>query len=360
MFLIINILSKNMDNIFDYSLKNLEDYLVNINEKKYIAQQIFKWIYQKKVFDFNKMSNLSLKLRQHFNDNFDAKLLKIKDKQTSKDTIKYLFELEDGNFIESVIMKHNYGISICISSQIGCNMGCKFCESGRLKKIRNLKTSEMVTQILTIENDLNENDNKNIYKISSVVVMGIGEPFDNYDNVLNFVKIINNKHGLNIGARHITISTSGIIKGIEKYSKEKIQINLAVSLHAPNDEIRNKIMPINKAYNIKNLIDSIKNYIKITNRKVGLEYVLLKDINDSRQCAEELVKLIKGMNVYVNLIEYNKTNNIDFESSSKQTMLEFYNILKKNNIDVTIRRKFGENIDGACGQLRSKNIKNNF
>lgn len=353
MFLIINILSKNMDNIFDYSLKNLEDYLVNINEKKYIAQQIFEWIYQKKVFDFNKMSNLSLKLRQHFTENFNVELLKIKEKQSTKDTIKYLFELQDGNFIESVIMKHNYGISICISSQIGCNMGCKFCESGRLKKIRNLKTSEMVSQILTIENDL-------LVKISSVVVMGIGEPFDNYDNVLIFVKIINSKYGLNIGARHITISTSGIIKGIERYSKEKIQINLAVSLHAPNDEIRNKIMPINKAYNIKNLIDSIKNYIKVTNRKVGLEYVLLKNINDSRQCAEELVKLIKGMNVYVNLIEYNKTNNIDFESSSKQTMLYFYNILKKNNIDVTIRRKFGENIDGACGQLRSKNIKNNF
>ena len=311
------------------------------------------------------MSNLSLNLRQHFIENFNIKLLKIKEKQSSKDTIKYLFELEDGNFIESVIMKHNYGISICISSQIGCNMGCKFCESGRLKKIRNLKTYEMVSQILTIENDLNENsllnninDKNNIKKISSVVVMGIGEPFDNYDNVLNFVKIINNKYGLNIGARHITISTSGIIKGIERYSKEKLQINLAVSLHAPNDEIRNKIMPINKAFNIKNLIEAIKNYIKITNRKVGLEYVLLKDINDSKQCAEDLVNLIKGMNVYVNLIEYNKTNNIDFKSTSKQKMIEFYNILKKNKIDVTIRRKFGENIDGACGQLRSKNIKN--
>ena len=333
-----------MYSIFDYSIKNLEDYLLNINEKKYISQQIFEWIYKKKVLNFDKMSNLSLKLRQHFNENFNIDLLKIKKKQTTENTIKYLFELQDGNYIESVIMKHNYGISICISSQIGCNMCCKFCESGRIKKIRNLKISEMVSQILTIENDLS-------IKISSVVVMGIGEPFDNYDNVLNFIKIINNKYGLNIGARHITVSTSGIIKGIERYSKESLQINLAVSLHAPNDEIRNKIMPINKVFNIKNLIDSIKNYIKITNRKVGLEYVLLKDINDSKQCAEELVNLIKGMNVYVNLIEYNKTNNIDYESSSSQKISEFYNILKKNNIDVTIRRKFGENINGACGQL---------
>ena len=341
-----------MYDIFDFSIIYLENYLLQINSNRFLSKQIYDWIYKKKIFDFDKMTNLSYSMRLHLKENFNLNLLKIKDKQISKGTIKYLFELNDGNFIESVIMKHSYGISICISSQIGCNMCCKFCESGRLKKIRNLTVGEMINQILTVENDINE-------KISSVVVMGIGEPFDNYDNVIQFIKIINNKNGLNIGARHITVSTSGLIKYIEKYSNENIQTNLAISLHAPTDEIRNKIMPINKIYNIKKLISSINDYIKKTNRKVGLEYLLLKNINDSKKCAEDLVDLVKGMNVYINLIEYNRTNNIDFEAASKQKVIEFYNILKNNNIDVSIRRKFGIDINGGCGQLSSKYIKNN-
>ena len=338
-----------MEDILSLYKEKFEEILRINKYPTYIYKQVYDWIYNKNVFDFDKMSNLSLKLKEFFKGNYTLGLLNIVKKQNNNNTIKYLFKLKDGNLIESVIMKHKYGISVCISSQIGCNMGCKFCESGRLKKIRNLNINEMVNQILTINNDLKSFDKK----ITSVVIMGIGEPFDNYDNVLNFIKIINDKYGFNIGARHITVSTSGIIKGIEKYSKESLQINLAVSLHASNDEIRNKIMPINKAYNVKNLINSIKKYIEQTNRKVGIEYVLLKDINDSKKCAEELVNLLKNMNVYVNIIEYNKTENNEFSPSDKQTVLEFFNILKKNNIDVCIRRSFGNNIDGACGQLRA-------
>ena len=341
-----------MHDILDYSIEDLKDYISKLNQNKFISTQIFDWIYKKKVFDFNKMTNLSNPIRQHFNENFKINLLNIKNKQISKDTTKYLFELNDDNFIESVIMKHKYGISICVSSQIGCNMCCRFCESGRLKKIRNLTVGEMVNQILTAENNIYE-------RISSVVIMGIGEPFDNYDNVIKFIKIINDKNGLNIGARHITVSTSGIIKCIEKYSNENLQTNLAISLHAPTDEIRDKIMPINKLYNIKSLINSINDYIKKTNRKVGLEYLLLKNINDSKKCAEDLINLVKGMNIYINLIEYNKTNNIEFESTSKEKIIEFYNILKNKNIDVSIRRKFGINIDGGCGQLSSQYLQDN-
>ena len=338
-----------MEDILNLTIEEFEEILKLNKFPSYIYQQVYDWIFNKYIFDFDKMTNLNLKCREFLKNNYSIDLLDIVKKQNNKDTIKYLFKLTDENLIESVIMKHKYGTSICISSQIGCNMGCKFCESGRLKKIRNLSIGEMVNQILTVNNDTKDLNKK----ITSVVVMGIGEPFDNYDNVLNFIKIINNKYGFNIGARHITVSTSGIVKGIEKYSKEQLQINLAVSLHAPNDDIRNKIMPINKAYNVKILINSIKNYIEKTNRKVGIEYVMLKDINDSKKCAEDLVNLLKNMNIYVNLIEYNKTENTEFLPSDKQTLMNFYNILKKNNIDVCIRRSFGNNIDGACGQLKA-------
>ena len=226
-------------------------------------------------------------------------------------------------------------------------MGCKFCESGRLKKVRNLETYEIVEQILLIESDINE-------RIDSVVIMGIGEPFDNYDNIIKFIKIINNPFGINIGARHITISTSGLVPKIKEFMNLDLQVNLAVSLHAPNDEIRNKIMPVNKAYSINELISTLKEYIAKTNRRVTIEYVMLNNVNDSIKDAEELSKLLKGMNVYVNLIPYNETSHIDFKKSSKDTILKFYDTLKKNKINVTIRREFGGNIDAACGQLRAK------
>ena len=231
-------------------------------------------------------------------------------------------------------------------------MGCKFCESGRRKKVRNLEAYEMVEQILLIEKDIGR-------RISSVVVMGIGEPFDNYVNLMDFIRIINDAKGISIGARHITVSTCGLVPKIYEFSKEDLQVNLALSLHAPNDEIRNQIMPINKAYNISELIKAIKDYIKETNRRVTIEYVMLEGVNDSKECALELSKLLKGLNVYVNMIPYNETNHLEFSQSNKKKIDEFYDTLVKNKINVTVRRRFGSNIDAACGQLRSKEEEKN-
>lgn len=337
-------------NILDLKLNELEAYLENINEKKYIASIIFEWIYKHKIVDFDEMSNVSKSLREYLKEHFYIGYLKIKNKQKSKETIKYLYELTDGNVIETVVMKHNYGISICISSQIGCNNGCAFCASGKLKMIRNLTTGEMVGQVFTAIKD----ESLNIY---SVVIMGIGEPFLNYDNVLDFIKIINDPKALEIGARHITISTCGIIPGIEKFSLEKMQINLAISLHAPTDELRNIIMPINKTYSISKLIKSIKEYIRITNRRVTIEYVMINDVNDSVLLAVKLAKLLKGLNVYVNLIPYNEVIENPFKKSTEDDIMKFYDTLKKNNINVTIRKEYGGVIDAACGQLRAKEVR---
>ena len=244
-------------------------------------------------------------------------------------------------------MRHDYGNSICISSQVGCNMGCRFCESGRLKKVRNLTAGEMVEQILKVEEDINE-------RITHVVIMGIGEPFDNYENFTRFVEIVNYQKGINIGSRHITVSTCGIIPKIKEFSEFPYQVNLAISLHAPNNEIRDMLMPINKVYPVQELIKEIRNYIKVTNRRVTFEYILLSGINDSSECANELCDLVKGLNCYINLIPYNETNNSGYKRSKKDTISNFYDIIKKRKINATIRREFGSNISAACGQLRSK------
>ena len=247
-------------------------------------------------------------------------------------------------------MFHDYGKSICVSSEVGCNMGCKFCESGRRKRVRGLEVYEMVEQILLVEEDIKD-------RISHVVVMGIGEPFDNYDNLIDFIKIINSDFVLAIGARHITVSTCGIIPKIREFSNLDLQVNLAISLHAPNDEIRNKIMPINKAYPINELMKALKEYYSKTNRRITIEYVMLDSINDSDECAIELTKLLKGLNCYVNLIPYNETQNISFKRTKMIQISRFYDILKKKGINVTIRREFGGSISAACGQLRSEEEK---
>lgn len=244
-------------------------------------------------------------------------------------------------------MNHHYGNSLCISTQVGCNMGCKFCESGRLKKVRNLETSEMVEQILKVEQEEQ-------LRISHVVVMGIGEPFDNYDHLVKFIEIINHPKGLALGSRHITVSTCGIIPKIKEFSNLPYQVNLAISLHAPNDEIRNRIMPINKVYTINELMKTLKDYVKKTNRRVTFEYILLKGINDREKDAIELAHLVKDLTCYVNLIPYNETNNLAFKRSDYETITKFYDILKKNKVNATIRKEFGSNISAACGQLRSK------
>jgi 23S rRNA (adenine2503-C2)-methyltransferase len=244
-------------------------------------------------------------------------------------------------------MMHDYGKSLCVSTQVGCNMGCTFCESGRRKKVRNLNVFEMVCQLLKIEEDLG-------IRISHVVLMGIGEPFDNYQNVIDFIDILNTGKGIDLGARHITVSTSGIVPKIKEFMELEKQVNLAVSLHAPNDELRSKIMPINQAYPLETLIPTLKEYIKKTNRRLTFEYILLRDVNDSKNCAKELANLIRGMNAYVNLIPYNETSHIEYKKSSDKNITNFYETLKKEGICVTIRREFGSEVEAACGQLRSK------
>ena len=336
-----------MENIFNITYDNLENYFINIHDKKYRATQLYEYMYKKNVYDLSSMTNLSNKVKERLLEDYEFSFIKIKKKQEDVNVKKYLFELKDGNTIESVLMYHNYGISLCVSSQVGCNMGCKFCESGRLKKIRNLETYEIIQQFLLIEKDTKQ-------KITHVVIMGIGEPFDNYDNIMNFIKIITCNKGINLGSRHITVSTCGLIPGIKKFMKDFNQVNLAVSLHAPNDKIRNKIMPISKVYKLEVLINTIKEYIKTTNRRVTFEYIMLKDINDSFDCAKELAMLLKNINCYVNLIPYNETENIEFKRTKKMQILAFYDILKKSGINVTIRKEFGGNVDAACGQLRAK------
>lgn len=338
-----------MKSIFDYKLDDLIEYFSSIGEASYKAKQVFDWIYKKRVFDFNLMTNLSNELRESLKSNLDISLLILKKKQTSASANKYLFEMDDGNLIEAVLMRHDYGNSVCVSSQVGCNMGCSFCESGRLRKVRNLAPGEIVRQILMIEDDIKE-------RISSVVVMGIGEPFDNYDNIMDFIRIINEPLGLAIGARHITVSTSGIVPKIIEYAKEPIQTNLAVSLHAPNNELRTKIMKINKAYPLEELIASLKMYNEITKRRVTIEYILLGGINDTYKEADELIELLDGLNIYVNLIPYNETSHIEYKRSDNDTVMKFYDRLKRGGINVTVRRRFGSSIDAACGQLRANEV----
>lgn len=335
-----------MKNIFSMPREELENYFINIKDKKFRATQIYEFLYKKRIYDVNNMNNIGKSIKEKLQKDFDFSFIKIKLKQEDTNVKKYLFELTDGNLIESVLMYHDYGISVCVSSQVGCNMGCAFCESGRLKKVRNLETYEVVEQLLLIEEDIKE-------RISHVVVMGIGEPFDNYDNIMNFIRIINDPKGIDIGARHITISTCGIVPKIKEFAKDFNQVNLAISLHAPNDTIRNKIMPISKAYKLNELIEAVKDYIKTTNRRVTFEYIMLENINDDASCAEELSKLLKNLNCYVNLIPYNETENIDFKRTKKMQILAFYDILKKNGINVTIRKEFGSKVDAACGQLRA-------
>lgn len=339
-----------MKSIFDLKLEDLTSYLEDNGYSKFVSKQIYDWIYKKRVFDFDKMSNIKLELREQLKKDFDISMLKLVRRQTSKETNKYLFELADGNLIESVLMRHDYGLSVCVSSQIGCNMCCSFCESGRLKKVRDLLPGEIVRQILMIEEDVG-------MRISSVVVMGIGEPFDNYDNIMDFIRIINSPFGIAIGARHITVSTSGLVPMIKRYAEEDLQTNLAISLHAPNDELRNKIMKVNKAYNISALIAAINEYIEKTNRRVTIEYVMLSMVNDSEENANELADLLRGMNVYVNLIPYNETSHIEYKKSPNDQVMKFYDTLKRRGINVTVRREFGGNIDAACGQLRANEVE---
>lgn len=339
-----------MKSIYDYTQEQLIEEFLNLGEKKFRATQVFEWIYRKDVQDFDLMSNLSLDLREKLKAHFSIGPLSIVEKQVSQDgTTKYLLSLADGGYIETVLMIHDYGRSLCVTSQLGCNMGCRFCASGLLKKQRNLTAGEMVNQILTVMNDTKE-------RVSHVVVMGTGEPFDNYDHVMNFIRIINHPKGLAIGARHLTISTCGLCDKIEMYAHEGIQSNLAVSLHAPNDEIRDELMPINKTYPMDKLRESLQYYIQKTNRRVTFEYILLKGINDDITHARQLAHYMRGLNAYVNLIPYNAVDEHGLQQSSPYDVEIFKNELLRLKINVTLRKEHGRDIDGACGQLRAKKV----
>ncbi len=333
-------------NIYDMTYDDLVDYFKTINLKSYRAKQLYDWLYVKRINNFKDITNIKKEIIEKLDNDYYFGKIEIVKRESDELVHKYLLKLGDGNTIEAVLMEHDYGKSLCISSEVGCNMGCKFCESGRIKKIRDVTAGEMVEEILVIEKDLK-------IRISHIVIMGIGEPFDNYNNICKFIEIVNNSNGINIGSRHITVSTCGIVPKIYEFSKFPYQVNLAISLHAPNDKLRNSLMPINKAYNLKELMESIDYYIKETNRRVTFEYIMLSDINDTYECAMELARLLKGKNCYVNLIPYNETENIGYKRSSKEKILKFYDTLKKNNISVTIRREFGSRISAACGQLKT-------
>lgn len=340
-----------MKNIKDYNLDKLKEEMILIGEKSYRAEQIFKWLYVDRVDSFKEMTNLSNELREKLEQNYSLHKFKILKKQESSDgTKKYLLDVLDGNAIETVLMKYHHGNTICVSSQIGCKMGCKFCASTGIKFIRNLSSGEIAEQILTVEKDSGE-------KISNVVFMGIGEPLDNYDNVIGAIRIINNPKGLNIGARHISVSTSGLVPKIYDLAKENIQCTLSISLHSSNDKKRSEMMPVNKRYNIEELMKACKDYIKMTNRRISFEYALAKDNNDNLEDAKELVHLLRGMNCHVNLIPINKIENGSYVKSSNENIIKFRDYLNDNGIVATIRRELGSDIDAACGQLRRKNLE---
>lgn len=347
---------KEFDKMSIYSLRldQLEKYLLSIGEKKFRAKQIYNWLYKKRISNFYDMRNIPKSLQDKLDSEFEITTLNTLIKQKSKDgTMKFLFELQDKYTIESVLMKNKYGNSLCVTTQVGCRIGCTFCAStlGGLK--RNLEAGEIVTQVLKVQKDLDKIGER----VSSIVIMGIGEPFENYEEMMDFIKIVNSEDALNIGARHITVSTSGIVPKIHEFAKEKIQINFAVSLHAPTNELRSKIMPVNRAYNIDKLMEALKYYQQVTNRRITFEYGLMGTINDQKEHAEKLSEIIQGLNCHVNLIPINCVPERNYVRTSKNDIFNFKKILEKNKINVTIRRTQGDDIDAACGQLRAKERK---
>ena len=340
-----------MKNIYNETLKSLEEIMVESGYKAYSAKQVFDWIYKKEVFDFSLMTNIANPLRVFLSEQYYLGNLPIFTKQVAKDqTRKYLFKLDDDHLIETVLMAHDYGDSLCITTQVGCNIGCSFCASGLNKKIRNLTVAEMVMQLIGVQKDAN-------IKVSHVVIMGTGEPFDNYQNVMDFIDIVNSPYGIEIGARHITVSTSGIVPKIRDFSLQPKQVNLAISLHAPTNAMRSKLMKINDVYPLEELIDSVKYYIEKTRRRVTFEYILLRDINDEIAHADQLSDLLRGINCYVNLIRYNAVKEFNYQPSEERKAIAFYHRLLNRGIQATLRKEMGSDIDAACGQLRVKMTK---
>lgn len=338
-----------MTDLKSLNYDELTEYIKSLGEPSFRAKQLYEWMHVHLARDFEDMKNIPKSLKEKLGKNCTYTSLKIARMQESAidGTRKYLFELADGNFVESVFMKYKHGNSVCISSQVGCRMGCKFCASTLDGLERNLLSGEMLDQIYAISKDTGE-------KISNIVVMGTGEPLDNYDNLVRFIRMISDEHGLNISQRNITVSTCGLLPRIYDLKEEKLQITLALSLHASNDEKRKKLMPIANSYSISELLDALKDYFEATKRRISFEYSLVNGVNDLDEDASELVMLLKGINGHVNLIPVNPIEERDYKRSSKDHIMAFKNKLEKNGINVTIRRELGADIDGACGQLRRR------
>ncbi|WP_164667438.1 23S rRNA (adenine(2503)-C(2))-methyltransferase RlmN [Virgibacillus doumboii] len=345
--------------IYGMTYEQLTDWLVEHGQQRFRTDQVWNWLYKKRVTEFAEMKNVNKETIELLEENFVLHTLKEEIKQESSDgTVKYLFRLADGNVIETVLMRFNYGLSVCVTTQVGCNIGCSFCASGLLTKSRDLNGGEIVEQIMSVQKHLDEKGEDE--RVSHIVVMGIGEPFDNFNNLMDFINVVNHDHGLNIGARHITVSTSGLAHKIYEWADAGTQVNLAISLHAPNNELRTQIMKINRAFPIEKLMASVDYYLEKVNRRITYEYIMLKDVNDHKEEAEELVKLLddKRHLSYVNLIPYNSVDEHNqYQRSDSETIQAFYETLKENGINCGVRWENGADIDAACGQLRSKQIK---
>lgn len=343
-----------MQSLYDFTYEQMRDLAESFGWKKFRGHQIFQWLYRERVTDFDAMTNLSKDTREILKAHYSIDPLRLVRKQVSHDgTTKFLFATEDGSLLESVMMVFDYGKSVCVSSQVGCNMGCAFCASGLTKKKRDLTSGEMVAQVLKIQRELDKTNDR----LSHIVVMGTGEPFDNYENLMTFLETVNHDRGLGIGSRHITVSTCGIVPRIYDFSKAHTQYNLAISLHAPNQALRQELMPVSKAYPLDELMEAIRFYGKENNRRLTFEYILLKGVNDQPEHARQLAKLLKGLNAYVNLIPYNSVDEKQFKSVKHDEAMVFYDLLMKNHVRATIRKEHGQDIDAACGQLRINELK---
>ena len=329
------------------TLPELKEEMVQLGEKVFKATQIYSWLHKHGAETFDEMTNISKELREKLKNNYDIYNCTIEKKLVSvyDNTVKYLFSLNDGELIESVVMKYKYGYTICVSSQVGCKMGCKFCASGIAGFVRNLTTGEILSQVYKAQKDLG-------IRISHIVMMGVGEPLDNFDNVVRFLSMISDENGLNIGMRNISLSTCGVVSGIYKLMEKKLQLTLSISLHAPNDKIRSNTMPVNDRWNIDELLSACRDYIKETNRRISFEYAMISGVNDSDECAKELASKLKGMLCHVNLIPVNSVKERSYRKSSKDRMESFIKILEKSGINATVRRTLGSDINASCGQLR--------
>ena len=337
--------------IYSLDIQDWQNWLQEQKQPKFRANQIFDWLFKKRVTSIDEMSNLPKDLKGLMQESFDVTTLKERKKQVASDgTTKFLFELSDGDLIETVLMRHKYGCSVCVTTQVGCRIGCKFCASTLSGLKRNLQAGEIVAQVLRVQQYLDESQER----VSHIVVMGIGEPFENYENLTKFIEIIHSEKGLNIGSRHITVSTSGIVPKIYNFADQHPQVSFAVSLHAPTDELRTQLMPINRAYPLEKLMEAVKYYIKQTNRRITFEYGLIKNVNDTVECANQLADLVGRLNCHINLIPVNYVPERGFDRTPIEHIEKFEQTLKKRGVNVTVRRELGSDIDAACGQLRAK------